>query len=159
MWPVVFQLKLVHDLLNVRISEGCKLPGGIIRWPQHSRQVRKVAAMLMSIGLAQLAPNRCCQLSAATIEGNVRAHGRAACHCQERLPAATELASFCCLSQTGFNSSTVCSSWENQVQTYSQTGKTHERTKCKETGRQTDSQGKTNMACHKIPRRKQQQQW
>ena len=79
MWPVVFQLKLAHDLLNVRISEGCKLPGGIIRWPQHSRQVRKVAAMLMSIGLAQLAPNRCCQLSAATNEG--RAHGPAACHC------------------------------------------------------------------------------
>ena len=81
MWPVVFRQKLVHDPLNVRISEGCKLPGGISRWPQHLRQVRKVAAILMSIGLAQLAPNRCCQLSAATIEGSVRAHGRAACHC------------------------------------------------------------------------------
>ena len=163
MWPVVFRLKLVHDLLNVSIAEGCKLPGGIngqfITRPQHSGQVRKVAGVLMSILLAQLAQNRCCPLSAATIEGNVRAHGRAACHCQERLPAATELASFCCLSQTGFNSSTVCSSWENQVQTYRQTGKTHERTKCKETGRQTDSQGKTKMACHKIPRRKEQNQW
>ena len=76
MWPVVFRQKLVHDPLNVRISEGCILPGGI-----NLRQVRKVAAILMSIGLAQLAPNRCCQLSAATIEGSVRAHGRAACHC------------------------------------------------------------------------------
>ena len=74
MWPVVFRQKLAHDPLNVRISEDSKLPGGI-----NLRQVRKVAAILMSIGLAQLAPNRCCQLSAATIEG--RAHGRAACHC------------------------------------------------------------------------------
>ena len=74
MWPVVFRQILVHDPLNVRISEGCILPGGI-----NLRQVRKVAAMLMSIGVAQLAPNRCCQLSAATNEG--RAHGRAACHC------------------------------------------------------------------------------
>ena len=139
MWPVVFRLKLVHDLFNVRIAYGCKLPGGITGLSQ----VGKVAGVLMSI-LAQLAHNRCCPLSAATIEGNVRAHGRAACHCQERLPAATELATFCCLSQTGLNSSTVCSSWENQVQTYRQTGKTHERTKCKETGRQTDSQWKNN---------------
>ena len=76
MWPVVFRQKLVHDPLNVRISEDSKLPGGI-----NLRHVRKVAAVLMSIGLAQLAPNRCCQLSAATIEGSVRAHGRAACHC------------------------------------------------------------------------------
>ena len=76
MWHVVFRQKLVHDPLHVRISEGCKLPGGI-----NLRQVRKVAAILMPIGLAQLAPNRCCQLSAATIEGSVRAHGRAACHC------------------------------------------------------------------------------
>ena len=74
MWPVVFRQILVHDPLNVRISEGCILPGGI-----NLRQVRKVAAILMSIGLAQLAPNRCCQLSAATNEG--RAHGPAACHC------------------------------------------------------------------------------
>ena len=76
MWPVVFRQKLVHDPLNVRISEGCILPGGI-----SLRQVRKVAAILMSIGIAQLAPNRCCQLTAATTEGSVRAHGRAACHC------------------------------------------------------------------------------
>ena len=74
MWPVVSRQKLVHDPLNVKISEGCILPGGI-----NLRQVRKVAAMLMSIGVAQLAPNRCCQLSPATNQG--RARGRAACHC------------------------------------------------------------------------------
>ena len=74
MWPVVFRQKLVHDLLNVSIAEGCKLPGGITGLSQ----VRKVAGVLMSILLAQLAQNRCCPASAATIEGNGRAHGRAA---------------------------------------------------------------------------------